>query len=60
MIDSGYRIVSYRIVSYRIPLYFMLSVSFSTNKKSALADAGFVEEAISKLLLTNHSGMAVR
>ena len=55
MIDSGYR-----IVSYRIPLYFMLSVSFSNNNKSALANAGFVEEAISKLLLTNHSDMAVR
>ena len=45
MIDSG----------YRIPLYFMLSVSFSDNSKSALANAGFVEEAISKLLLTTHS-----
>ena len=50
MIDSG----------YRIPLYFMPPVSFSDNNKSALANAGFVEEAISKLLLTNHSGLAVR
>ena len=49
MIDSG----------YRIPLYFMPSDSFSNNNKSALANAGFVEEAISKLILTNHSGMAV-
>ena len=48
MIDSG----------YRTPLYFMLSVSFSNNNKSALANAGFVEEAISKLLLTNHSPQA--
>ena len=48
MIDSG----------YRIPLYFMPPVSFSDNNKSALANAGFVEEAISKLLLTNHSPQA--
>ena len=33
----------------------MLSVSFSDNSKSALANTGFVEEAISKLLLTTHS-----
>ena len=43
---------------YRIPLYFMPPVSFSDNNKSALANAGFVEEAISKLLLTNHSPQA--
>ena len=30
---------------YRIPLYFMPPVSFSDNNKSALANAGFVEEA---------------
>ena len=48
MTDSG----------YRIPIYFMPSVSFSNNNKSALANSGFIEEAIFKLLLTNHSPQA--
>ena len=37
---------------YRIPIYSIPSVSFSDNNKSALANAGFVEEAIGSL--SNH------
>ena len=39
---------------YRIPLYSMPPVSFSNNNTSASANAGFVADAISELLLTNH------
>ena len=38
---------------YRIPFHSTPPVSFSNNNKSALANASFVDEAISELLLTN-------
>ena len=43
VIDSG----------YRIPFHSTPPVSFSNNNKSALANASFVDEAISELLITN-------
>ena len=38
---------------FRIPFHSTPPVSFSNNNKSTLANASFVDEAISELLLTN-------